>query len=657
MKKIWLCVVGCLFVMASCDRKEFSEAELPAIEIEVTRGGDSSGGEAPHVQNVEEQLVRIWLAFFDPQTRARIDAPYLFTASQITEGRVTVMQYSARVLSTPVHVAVVANPGDGLLKQLAACTSSEALERLETDAYAANFSLPPVMYGMCDHTFDAGTMTAKIDLERLPAKVEIGCDTSGLAAGCEVSALHWENIPTTSSVAASDIPVGRGEVTSSVFQSPIGEPAGVGYPYSYPQGASRGKLKISVHRTDGSMGFFYFLLPESLDRNHWYKYRITLVGKGGTEENPVEAEVHFEVLPWQNETNNIIIGNTYLECDRELYLYVRTFGTVVNPERSFIFRTNVPLSECEVIPQHPDLLKCEMLKAKGGAMIKFTTRENVFYEFHPREQTSIVIKAGNIRRTVQVTLIPLMEINPKRPNVIMVWPGHEFYNQAVKYGGLYVHTPFTDRGYADNQHPNPNMCRMIEVYDMDYEPSLAGQQHSFRNFETWDNGLYKEYREDFYGYWDTLNNCGKSSEDKLERKGKNVAENLGNGWRIPTEYELRAMYQAWAHFGRSNEEGGSDTPPSAYRTEKEKQLYLDARKFYKRFFCDQNHLYGCTTFSEYYARPTTVAQHFRYVWNGTTWHPNTFSLDYPYRNMVLIRPVRDYAGSSTHYDKDTWKQQ
>lgn len=639
MKDLHTYIICIFLVCSSCSEERITSRMDRNIEIEFS-GLNFSEEENPtrSTSNEEEKLSKVYLAFFDVTTQHIIGNPYTITESNIANGRTVINDYDETLLNRRVTVVIIANPDNILLEQLNSCSTYTDLQLLKTSLYGNYFTLPPVMHGEKEHSFTTDDMTVQVALQRLPAKIEINCDMSQVPSGYAVSSLIWEDIPIQSFctyTTSGELP--RGKVKSGVTSSDLGLITGVGYPYEYSKGSTRGKVKIEVSRSDGSKGFYYCLLPEELQRNHWYKIRLTLVGEGGNEEQPTEIEAEISVIPWKNEENDFTIGNTYLECENNYSLYVRTLGTVVNPDRSFRFHTNVPIDKCKVVPEDPDLLQCEIIPVKDGGIINFSTKKDVFYEFHPRVETSIIIEAENIRRSVNITLIPLIEIHPDYPNIIMVWPGHEFYNQSVRYGGLYIQTPFDSNGYACNQHAEPNMCQKFEVYDMDKYGSLYGLPDAFQNYII-EN---KEYYEDFFNFWPTLNNCDRGSDGNVVRNGRNNAENLGNEWRYPTEYELRAIYQAWAHFGRPTSEGGSETPPSMYKTEQEKELYYKARAFYRRFYCDEYHLYGCTTYKNEYGG-ITVAQHFRYNWDGYSWIPNQFSVEYSYRKGVIIRPVRDY---------------
>ncbi len=68
---------------------------------------------------------------------------------------------------------------------------------------------------------------------------------------------------------------------------------------------------------------------------------------------------------------------------------------------------------------------------------------------------------------------------------------------------------------------------------------------------------------------------------------------------------------------------------------------------------DESQPYGCATYKSDYGG-STIAQYFRYNWNGTTWVANDFLNNYDTDKMVIIRPVRDYAGPVTEYESGTW---
>lgn len=641
-----------LTLLSACTAAESPSPDSPGqnLEIEVARMLQDKKLTASPADVYEDRLNSLWVAFYNKASGLRVGQSYRFSGNDIQGNKVRIENYDPSLLNQPVDVVVVANPDGSLTKRLKSCGRRNELNNLKTAAYTAAFPTYACMLGTVPHTFTKKNPKATVNLIRLPAKVEISCDKQHVAGISKIVSYIWENIPLASYLiqkTTGNQDIERGTVSTDALS---GE-KGLGYPYEYARGMERGKVKIRAQKNNGDVCYYYFLLPEEIKRNHWYKFGLTLTGEGGTEERPEEVPVILEVVPWTDKDNSVNIGDVYLECPREMSLYVRTQGTVVNPERSFVFHTNVGIADCKVEPAG-DLLYCDINPVPGGGRIHFQTKEDVFYEFHPRVKTSITLTAGNISRKVDITLIPLLEIHPRRPNVIMVWPGHEFYYNSAKHGGLYVHTPFTPEGYADNQQKDPNMCQMIEVYNQDYEHPLQGR-YAWRNYDAgWINGRYAEYKEDFCGYWNTLNGCQRHSD---VRTNKSCAEELGNGWRCPTEYELRAMYQAWAYFGRPVNEGGSDIPPEGYRTQEEKDLYKNTRNFYKRFYYnnDEARPYGCATYKSDYGG-VTVAQYFRYNWDGSTYTANPFLNDYNTDKTVLIRPVRDYCGSVTVYEKDTW---
>ena len=641
-----------LLLLSACTAEDNLSPEKSgrAIEIEIARTlrQDESSRASP-VTVAEDQINSLWVAFYNKVTGERYGDSFAFSSSDIRENKVKITTYDASIIGTEVDVVVVANPDAILLNELKNSVTRDGLNELKTAAYTDAFPTYACMYGTVRHTFTNRDLKATVSQVRLPVKMEITCDKRNAPNITKIISYVWENIPVESYLMGS--PSGSSAVNRGIiYTNALQEGKGLGYPYEYGKDMQRGKVKIRAQKYNGDICYYYFLLPEEIKRNHWYKFMLKLVADGGTEEKPEEVQASLIVEPWTESENSVNIGDIYLECPRDMSLYVRTQGIVVNPERSFVFHTNVGIGDCKV-ESTGGLLYCEINPVPGGGRIDFRVKEGVFQEFHPRVKTTITITAGNISRKVDVMLIPLIEIHPQRPNVIMVWPGHEFYYNSAKHGGLYVHTPLTPEGYANNQQEEPNMCQMFEVYNQDYYESLNGRTDAHLNYDEWIGNQQFIYYEDFCGWWDILNGCKRYSK---ERVSMSCAEKLGNGWRCPTEYELRAMYQAWAHFGRPKEQGGNEEPPIGYKTPEEKALYNKTRKFYKRFYNgDTYRPYGCTTFKSD-GGGCTVAQFFKYNWNGNTWVANPYENTYGTDKTVIIRPVRDYVGSETTYDENTW---
>lgn len=640
-----------ILLLSACSGEEtlYSDKSGKIIEIEISNIIVQDKDSRSSLTSVmEDQLNSLWLSFYDKTSGLRIGQSYDFSSSSIINNKVKIINYDSYLLNKKVDVVVVTNPDESMMTQLKNCGTRNGLDKLKTTAYTAAFPTYACMYGKVEHTFTDSDLKANVSLVRLPAKVEIIC-SKDKTKNITILSYAWENIPIESFLIENQrgmSDMSRGDIATDALQ----DERGLGYPYEYAKGSQRGKVKIRAQKDDGTICYYYFLLPEEIKRNHWYKFKVTPVGEGGTEEKPEEIQTTLEVKPWTEVDSNINIGDVYLECPKDFNLYVRTQGIVVNNERSFIFHTNVSLNECKISTDN-DLLICNIVYIPGGGRINFKVKKGVFYEFHPRVKTFITLTAGNISRKVDITLIPLMEIHPQRPNVIMVWPGHEFYYNSAKHGGLYIHTPFTPEGYANNQQEEPNMCQKIEIYNQDNcLPNINGQEYCHANYSGYnENHVWIDYYEDFCSYWNKLNGCKRFSSI---RENKSCAEILGNGWRCPTEYELRAMYQAWAHFGRPGDQGGNDTPPKDYKTQEEKDLYNKARIFYKRFSSyDPNRPYGCTTYKE---KNQTTAQHFMYVNEGNTWVANKFLIEYSTDKTIIIRPVRDYAGSEKRYEENTW---
>lgn len=643
-----------LLLLSACTAEEILSPEKSgsAIEIEIARVlRQDEGMRASSASVQEDRINSLWIAFYKKDSGLRVGESYDFSSHSIQDNKVRITNYAPSLLNQTVDVVVVANPDAILLNELKNSVTRDGLNELKTAAYTDAFPTYACMYGTVGHTFTNRDLKATVSLVRLPVKMEITCDKRNVPNITKIISYVWENIPVESYLMGS--PSGTSAVNRGIiYTNALQEGKGLGYPYEYGKDMQRGKVKIRAQKYNGDICYYYFLLPEEIKRNHWYKFMLKLVGDGGTEEKPEEVQASLIVEPWTESENSVNIGDIYLECPRDMSLYVRTQGIVVNPERSFVFHTNVGIGDCKV-ESTGDLLYCEINPVPGGGRIDFRVKEGVFQEFHPRVKTTITITAGNISRKVDVMLIPLIEIHPKHPNVIMVWPGHEFYDNSAKHGGLHIHTPFTPQGYADNQQEEPNMCQMFEMYNQDYYPSLQGKNGAWRNYEPgWIEGQYVAYYEEFYGYWNELNGCERHSNI---RKDKSYPEKLGQGWRCPTEYELRAMYQAWAHFGRPTSQGGSDLPPQAYVTTEEQALYTHARDFYKRFYYDGSRMYGCTTCKNNGGSKTTITQYFKYNWDGQTWIANQFINNYFIDGSVIIRPVRDYAGSVTEYEKNTWE--